>query len=64
VVEHIVNSDWKYGLSVWVNRDKTKDFTVNTAGTGANLFTVWGNGVVNESFTDCSINPWVFSSKR
>lgn len=47
VVKHITNSDWQYGLSVWANRDKTKAFTVNTASTGANLFTVWGNGVVN-----------------
>ncbi len=47
MVEHITNSDWQYGLSVLANRDKTKAFTVNTAGTGANLFTVWGNGVVN-----------------
>lgn len=46
MVKHIANSDWQYGLSVWVDRDKTKAFTVNTS-TGANLFTVWGNGVVN-----------------
>ncbi len=47
LVEHIVNSDWKHGLSIWVNRDKTKAFTVNIAGSNTNLFTIWGNGVVN-----------------
>jgi len=45
LVEHIEDSDWHYALSVWVNRDKTKAFTVNTT-TGDNLFTIWGNGVV------------------
>ncbi len=46
VVEHIVSQDWLYASSVWVNRDYTKAFTVNKT-SGANLFTVWGNGVVN-----------------
>ncbi len=45
-VEHVTNSDWNYGLSVWVNRDLTKAFTVNKT-SGENLFTIWGNGVVN-----------------
>ena len=46
-VEHSTTTDWNYGLSVWVNRDKTKAFTVNESVTGTNLFTIWGNGVVN-----------------
>jgi hypothetical protein len=46
VIEHIASADWGYALSVWVNRDYTKALTVNTT-SGASLFTVWGNGVVN-----------------
>lgn len=42
-----LNYDWGYGLSVWINRDKTKAFTINSNSTGVNLFTIWGNGIVN-----------------
>lgn len=47
LVEHLTSSDWSYGISVWVNRDKTKAFSVGVADTGTDLFTIWGNGVVN-----------------
>ena len=47
VIEHNVTTDWQYGLAIYANRDKTKALSVNAAGTGADLFTVWGNGVVN-----------------
>ncbi|WP_341904744.1 hypothetical protein [Fluviicola taffensis] len=40
-------ADWDYGLAVSANRDKTKVLTVTRAQTGADLFVVWGNGVVN-----------------
>lgn len=40
-------TDWDYGLAVSANRDKTKVLAVTRSQTGADLFTVWGNGVVN-----------------
>ncbi len=45
-IEHNSLVDWAYCLSLSVNRDKTKAFTVNSS-SGNNLFTIWGNGVVN-----------------
>lgn len=47
VLQHTTSNDWEYAMSLWVNRDLTKAFSVNRSDGGANLFTVWGNGVVN-----------------
>lgn len=46
-VYHNVTGDWGYGLAVWINRDLTKAFTINSSNNQENLFTIWGNGVVN-----------------
>lgn len=46
IVEHQTNLDWQYAMSVWVDNNKTKAFTVNTTA-NENLFTIWGNGNVN-----------------
>lgn len=40
-------TDWDYGLTVSANRDKTKALSVTRAQNGADLFIVWGNGVVD-----------------
>lgn len=45
-VDYNTTTDYSYGLSVWVNRDLTKAFSVSKT-TGEELFVVWGNGVVN-----------------
>jgi hypothetical protein len=46
-LNHSSSVDWAYALAVNVNRDRTKAFTINSSVTGANLFTIWGNGMVD-----------------
>jgi len=46
-VDHHTTTDWNFGLMVNVDRDRTKAFTINSSVTNANLFTIWGNGMVN-----------------
>ncbi len=45
-VNNNATGDWGYALSINVNRDLTKAFTVNST-TGGTLFAIWGNGIVN-----------------
>jgi hypothetical protein len=47
IIDHSNTSDFSFGLLVNVNRDLTKAFSINSSVTGATLFTVWGNGIVN-----------------